>query len=106
MWGEAGEERFGCWVGLWDEKVAELADDEFAWADGRSVVGELGNGRGFVGTGWTWDGVSWVLDEIVLGFADGCVSVTGVVRTMPVLRPFGGVLFEDGPALTTEDVVS
>ena len=43
--GEAGEEDFGVedvGVGvafLWDDEVAELAEDEFSGADGRAVLG-------------------------------------------------------------------
>lgn len=86
--------------------MAELADDEFAGTGCCSMVGEDGEGGGCVGAGWTWDRVWRVVDGEVFPFAERRVPVRGVVRTMPVVSPFGGGLLEDGAAVGTEDVVS
>lgn len=68
---EAREEDFwirGARVGvalLWDEQVAELAEDELAWAGGGAVVGEVGEVGGLVGAVGT--GAGGVEDVGVFG---------------------------------------
>lgn len=111
MWGEVREERFRGGrkvevVGLRDEEVAELADDEFSGTDGCSVVGEEGERGGCVGAGGTGERLGRVIDGEMFPFAEKRVSVKRVVRTMPVVSPFRRGFFEDRPALRTQDVVS
>lgn len=94
-----------CWVAfLWDEEVAELAEDYLAWAEGCAVVSEGGQVGGLVGA--VEAGVGCVEDSGVFGFAGGGVAVGGVVRTVPVVLPFGGGFLEDFGAVRAECVVA
>jgi hypothetical protein len=53
---------------------------------------------------WAWVGV--VEYGVVAGFARGVGAVGGVVRTVPMVLPFGGSFLKNVLALGTEDVIA
>ena len=70
-----------------DLEMAELAEDEFAWASCCAVMSEVWNICGFVFAGGA--GLGRVHEGIVFGVRGGRVAVSGVVGAVPMVFPFG-----------------
>jgi hypothetical protein len=98
VWREAREEEFGVrWLGgiafLWDLKMAEATEDEFAGTCGGFVMGECGDRRKFETARGT--GVSGVVYGVVLLTTEGCIASKSVVGTVPVVLECCRSLLED-----------